>query len=119
MKAAVLLSCLTLAGCTPARLGRLSERGHRQALVATDLTRAFSGATDEAAMRSLGKWIKDNHRKANPEVPPGYQVKWHPGGDGFFTRDYFDTLEPASRYKVSGLRHKRVDGVGICLIGSR
>lgn len=118
MKAAVLF-CLILVGCAPARLQRLSDRGSRHALVETDLTRAFQGANDEAAMRSLGKWIEKNHSANPPAVPPGYQVKWHPGGDGIFARDYFDTLEPASRYKVSGLKHNRVDGAGVTLIGNR
>lgn len=118
VKTAALL-CVILVGCAPARLQRLSERGGRHALVTTDLTRAFDGANDEAALRSLGKWIEDNHAAATPAVPPGHQVKWHPGGDGIFARDYFDSLEPAGRYKVSGLKHQRVDGVGVPLIGSR
>ncbi|RYD23746.1 MAG: alpha/beta hydrolase [Verrucomicrobiaceae bacterium] len=118
MKPAVFL-CLFLAACTPARLDRLSERRYRHALVATDLTRAFDGANDEAALRSLGKWIEDNHNAATPAVPAGYRVKWHAGGDGIFARDYFDKLEPSSRYKVNGLKHNTVEGVGVSLIGTR
>ncbi|MES2439273.1 MAG: alpha/beta fold hydrolase [Verrucomicrobiota bacterium] len=115
----LLVLCLFLAACAPARLERLSERGSRSSFVSTDLARAFDGANDEAATRSLGKWIARNDSSSSPKSLPGYRVTWHPGGPGIFPADYFDRLEPASRYEVSGLKHHRVDGIGVALVGFR
>lgn len=81
--------------------------------------RAFGGATDEAASRSLGKWIEQSQGSIPPVSPPGYHVTWHPGGPGIFAHGYFDRLEPASRYQVRGLKHHRADGIGVPLVGFR
>ena len=99
----LLVLCLFLASCSPARLERLTERNHRSSSLSSDLARAFDGANDEAATASLGKWIAKNAADSSPESVPGYRITWHTGGSGIFARDYFDRLEPASRYEVSGL----------------
>ncbi|MBK1815535.1 alpha/beta hydrolase [Luteolibacter yonseiensis] len=114
-----LVLCLFLAACAPARLERLSDRNNRSSFVSTDLARAFDGADDEAASRSLGKWIARNARGGAADSVPGYHVTWHPGGPGIFAPDYFDRIEPASRYEVNGLKHHRVDGIGVALAGFR
>ncbi len=114
---AVLVLCLFVAACAPARLERLSDRN--PSIVSSDLARAFGGATDEAATRSLGKWIAKGHGGVPPESPPGYRVTWHPGGPGIFAPGYFDRLEPASSYHVRGLKHHRAEGIGVPLVGFR
>lgn len=111
--------CLFLTACAPARLERLSDRVSRSPFVSTDLARAFDGANDEAANRSLGKWIARNDSGSAPKSLPGYRITWHPGGPGIFSPDYFDRLEPATRYEVSGLKHHRIEGVGVALVGFR
>lgn len=116
---AALVICLLLAACAPARLQRVSARGHQSPAIISDLTRAFGGATDEAANRSLGQWIEKNHASTSPTSPPGFHVKIHPGGPGIFPPDYFDRLEPADHYKVRGLNHHRVYGTGVTMIGFR
>jgi pimeloyl-ACP methyl ester carboxylesterase len=87
--------------------------------VLTDLARAFAGATDEAASRSLGRWIEKNHGPSPPESPPGYHVTYHSGDGGIFPPDYFDRLEPADQYEVRGLKHHRIEGIGVPLVGFR
>ena len=119
MLKAVVAICLFLAACAPARLQRVSVLGHHSPAVSTDLARAFGGATDVAANRSLGRWIEKNHDSAAPVSPPGFRVGFHPGGPGIFAPDYFDRLEPAEHYKVRGLNHHRTDGVGVPMIGFR
>ncbi|MES2920515.1 MAG: alpha/beta hydrolase [Verrucomicrobiota bacterium] len=114
---AVLVLCLFVAACAPARLKRLPARN--PPIVSSDLARAFGGSTDEAATRSLGQWIGKNHGKGPSEALPGYNVSWHPGGPGIFAPQYFDRLEPASRYEVSGLEHHRAEGIGVPLVGFR
>ncbi|MES2658578.1 MAG: alpha/beta hydrolase [Verrucomicrobiota bacterium] len=118
MVKSLLVLCLFLAACAPARLEKLSVRSSA-VTVPSDLVRAFDGAEDEAAKRSLGNWIAENFRKTPPPFPTGYQVKFASAGPGIFAADYFDRLEPASRYKVSGLKHHRVDGIGVPLVGIR
>lgn len=111
--------CLFLTACAPARLERLSDRGNRSSYVSNDLARAFDGADDEAALRSLGKWIAGNATGGKPDSVPGYRITWHPGGPGIFAPDYFDRIEPASRYEVRGLKHHRLTGIGVPLVGFR
>jgi pimeloyl-ACP methyl ester carboxylesterase len=113
---AVLTICLFVAACAPARL---SDRDPRPRIVSPDLARAFGGATDEAATRSLGNWIAKNPGTGPSEPLPGYHVTWHPGGPGIYAPGYFDRLEPAGRFDVSGLQHHRVDGIGVPLMGFR
>lgn len=115
----LLAFCLFLTACVPARLERLSDRGSRSLFISKDLARAFDGANDEAAARSLGKWIARNDTESSPQSLPGYRITWHLGGLGIFSPDYFDRIEPASRYEVRGLKHYRVDGRGVALVGFR
>ena len=115
----VLVLCVFLAACVPARLERLADRGSRAGIVSSDLARAFGGASDEAATRSLGKWIERNHSSSSPESPPGFRVTWHPGGPGIIAPRYFDRLEPAASYQVRGLTHQRTIGIGVPLVGIR
>ena len=112
----VLLLCLLAAACAPAHL---SDRAPRPRVASPDLARAFGGATDEVATRSLGNWIAKNHNSGPSEPLPGYHVTWHPGGPGIFAPGYFDRLEPARRFNVSGLQHHRADGSGVPLVGFR
>lgn len=118
MKAALFL-CLIVAACAPARLETLPARRFRQAVVPSDLARAFDGAQDEAAKRSLGNWIAANHRSPAPAVPSGYDVTFAPGGTATFAADYFDSLAPVSRYQVHGLKDHQVDGIGVPMVGIR
>ena len=113
---AVLFFCLLVAACAPARL---SDRDPRPRVVSPDLARAFGGATDEVATRSLGNWIAKNHGNGPSEPLPGYHVTWHPGGPGIFAPGYFDRLAPAARFEVSGLQHHRAAGSGVPLVGFR
>jgi pimeloyl-ACP methyl ester carboxylesterase len=119
MANAVLILCLFLAACAPARLQRVAVRSQPSTTAATDLARAFGGATDAAAKRSLGKWIEKNHTSHPPESPPGFRVTFHPGGPGIFAPCYFDRLEPAEHYDVRGLNHHREAGIGVPMIGFR
>ncbi len=115
----ILIACLFLAACAPAKLVRLSTSSTRSSAGSSDFVRAFAGATDEAAIRSLGQWIAKNHGNLSPDSPPGYRVPWHPGGPGIFPPRYFDRLEPAGTFKVRGLEHHRMDGTGVPLAGYR
>ncbi|MEO5913755.1 MAG: alpha/beta hydrolase [Luteolibacter sp.] len=117
MKAVIIL-CLFVAACAPARLEHLSVR-HHSVTAASDLTRAFDGAQDDAAMRSLGNWVAENFKSVPPSSPAGYRVKFAAATPGVFAPGYFDRLEPASRYEVRGLKHHHVDGIGVPLVGIR
>jgi pimeloyl-ACP methyl ester carboxylesterase len=88
-------------------------------MMESDLVRAFCGARDGAANRSLGKWIEKNHANAAPKIPEGLRVTWSPEGRGIFSPRYFDRLEPADHYSVRGLNHYRTDGIGVPMIGFR
>lgn len=113
----VILLALAVAACAPAGLERLSERPRRSTIAADDLHRAFEGANDPAATRALGRWLESAPR--GESSVGGYLVRFHRGGDGIYPPGYFDRLEPASRYEVTGLDHHRVDGLGVPLVGYR
>ncbi|MCW1924513.1 alpha/beta hydrolase [Luteolibacter arcticus] len=114
----VILFALAVAACAPARLERISERPRRAAAsTSNDLHRAFDGASDPAATRALGRWLES--APGSESAIDGYLIRFHPGGVGIFPRNYFDKLEPASRYEVTGLNHHRVEGIGVPLIGHR
>lgn len=119
MLRSVLILCLFLAACVPARLQRVSARARHSHTTHSDLIRALGGATDEAANRSLGKWIEKNHSSPSPVSPPGFRVSFHPGGQGIYAPTYFDRLEPTEEYQVHGLNDHRVDGIGVPLVGFR
>ena len=113
-----------MAACAPARLQRLSERAFHSHVATGDLERAFEGASDEGANRSLGRWIEQAQRdgsfKAPVTVDGGrYVVRFHPGGEGIFAPGYFDRLEPADRFKVVGLKDHREEGIGVPMTGHR
>ncbi|MEO5714617.1 MAG: alpha/beta hydrolase [Luteolibacter sp.] len=114
-----LFLCLILAACTPARLERLAETGRHGVVADSDLARAFDGAQDDVAKRNLGRWIEENFRKNPPPSPAGYRVRFAREGPGVYAPEYFDRLEPASRYHVTGLKDHRVDGIGVALAGTR
>ncbi len=116
---ATLLFCLVVAACAPARLERLSERTRISRTDPGDLSRAFEGAQDQAALRSLGRWIEQAPRDGTPVVADGFLVRFHPGGPGIFAGSYFDRIEVASHFKVAGLEHHRLDGIGLPLVGIR
>lgn len=116
---AALVFCLAVAACAPARLERLSERTRVSRTSPDDLARAFDGARDEAALRSLGRWIRQAPRDGTPVVSGDHVVRFHPGGPGIFAPGYFDRIEVADHFKVAGLRHHRVDGIGLPLVGIR
>lgn len=87
-----------------------------------DLARAFDGAEDPAAARSLGRWIEQASRSGATRSPVKvgrHTVHFHPGGDGIFAADYFDRLEPAERYRVVGVEHHRTEGAGVAMTGHR
>jgi len=111
--------CISLVACVPARLERLSVSSSTASYVHTDLSRAFAGAADEAASRSLGRWIEKHHGQSPQESPPDYHVTYHPGARGIFAPDYFDRLEPVDRYDVRGLKHHQIEGIGVPLVGFR
>ncbi|MCW1885656.1 alpha/beta hydrolase [Luteolibacter flavescens] len=111
------LIALAVAACAPARLERIAEKQRRAAVSPTDLHRALEGAQDAAAKRALGEWLAGAPR--GESTVDGYTVRFHQGGEGIYAADYFDRLEPASRYKVTGLAHHQVDGIGIPLTGYR
>lgn len=117
----VFILCLLPVACIPARLQPASDRVRQSVAISdnSDLRRAFGGATDEAAALSLGKWVEKNHANDSPSSPPGFRVAFHPGGPGIFAPQYFDRLEPAAHYKVDGLKHHRVDGIGTPMVGYR
>jgi hypothetical protein len=94
---AVLFLCLLVAACVPARLEKHLVKDRDRRANPADLARAFDGAEDEAAIRSLGNWIEDNYRTDPPPSPPGYRVSFARQSAGVFAPDYFDHLEPASR----------------------
>lgn len=94
----------------------------------TDLARAFNGANDEAAMRSLGSWISRIHRNGDSSGPievgmaasgPRYSVRFRHDGPDIFAPHYFDRIELAARYGIEGLKHHRKGGVGVPLVGFR
>lgn len=116
---ATLLLCLAVAACAPARLERLSERTRISRTYPDDLARAFDGARDEAALRSLGRWIRQAPRGGTPVASGDHLVHFHPGGPGIFKPGYFDRIEVADDFKVTGLRHHRVEGIGLPLVGIR
>ena len=115
----VFILCLFLAACAPARLQRVSVRELHSTPNASDLGRALGGATDEAAHRSLGSWIEKNHASSPPASPHGFRVRFHPDGPGIFAPRYFDRLEPVTHFGVNGLRHHRVVGIGVPMVGYR
>jgi pimeloyl-ACP methyl ester carboxylesterase len=112
-----ILIALAVAACAPARLERIAERPHRLASTQSDLHRAFDGASDPAAKHALGDWLQTAPRSESRI--DDYLVRFHPGGDGIFALGYFNRLEPASHYEVTGLNHHQVDGIGVPLIGYR
>lgn len=110
---------LAVAACAPAKLERVAER-RRPVVTASDLDRAFKGATDEAAKRALGEWIGAAHRSGGTTFDTDrFLVSFHSGGPGTYLPGYFDRIEPASRYAPVGLKAYREDGVGVALIGHR
>lgn len=111
--------CLSMASCVPARLERMSTLSISPHYGLTDLARAFAGATDEVARRSLGGWIEKNHGLSQPVGPPGYHINYHSADCDVFAPDYFDRLEPADQYEVYGLKHHRIEGIGLPLVGFR
>jgi len=120
--AIVLIFSFVVAACVPAKLERLSERTFRHVDSATDLERALDGANDEAAKRSLGRWIEKmrSEGKLHGTLHEGrHRVRIHPGGKGIDNPTYFDRLEPADRYEVTGLQHHRVEGIGVPMTGFR
>ena len=112
-----ILIALAVAACAPARLEPISERKQHATSSQSDLHRAFDGANDPAAKHALGDWLESAPRSGGKV--DGYLVRFHPGGEGIFAPDYFDRLEPASHYEVSGLNHHQVDGIGVPLTGYR
>lgn len=88
-------------------------------MISSDLARAFDGAQDEAAKRSLGNWISANFKSPASGSPAGYHVTFAPGGTKTFAADYFDSLAPVSRYQVHGLKDHRIEGIGVPLVGIR
>jgi pimeloyl-ACP methyl ester carboxylesterase len=112
-----ILIALAVAACAPARLERIAEKPHQHATSAGDLQRALAGANDPAAKGALGDWLESAPRLGGQA--DGHLVRFHPGGDSIFPPGYFDRLEPASHYEVSGLNHHQVDGIGVPLVGYR
>ena len=112
-----ILIALAVAACAPARLERITEKPRHAVTSASDLHRAFDGANDPAAKRALGDWLESAPRSGG--LVNGFLVRFHPGNDGIFAPGYFDRLEPASRYEVSGLNHHQTDGLGVPLVGYR
>ncbi len=124
LAAPVLILSLAVAACVPARLERLSEKITRTDESGPDLSRALEGAGDEAAKRSLGRWIESVHRTGGWQEPIAagggrYSVRFHRGGPGIYSPAYFEKLEPADRYEVAGLKHHRTPGEGVPLTGRR
>lgn len=120
--ASLLIFGLAVTSCVPARLERLSEKVTRSEVLAADLERAFDGANDEAAKRSLGRWIERMKRdgKLKGTLTEGsHVVRIHPGGEGIYQPSYFDRLEPADRYEVEGLEHHHTAGAGVPMTGHR
>lgn len=116
---------LAVAACVPAKLERLVEKRlapHTAADTDANLARAFDGANDPAAIRSLGRWIEEQHtRGATGGVAQvgGYRVRFHPGGEGIFATAYFDKLECADHFRVVGLKEHQCGGVGVAMTGHR
>lgn len=119
MKAVAVL-CLLVAACAPARLERLPETVRMPVAENSDLARALDGATDPAACRSLGKWIEETHRGGNTHSLPGFKIRYATSANtGTFAPGYFDRLEPASDFRIRGLKHQRVEGAGVPMAGFR
>ncbi len=114
---AILALCLLVSACAPARLVKLPADSHTTS--STDLARALDGAQDPAAKRSLGNWIARNFKTNPPPSPTGYSVRFAEKGPGVFSPSYFDSLEPVSRYRVSGLKTHASEGAGVPLAGIR
>lgn len=113
---------LAVTSCVPARLERLSERITKSEATASDLARAFDGANDEAAKRSLGRWIEQRRREGHTggAITEGsHRVSFRHGGDGLYDPAYFDRLEPTDHYEVTGLEHHRTEGIGVPMTGYR
>lgn len=108
-----------IAACAPARLQRIAEHAAPATANPSDLARAFAGANDAAAKRSLAQWIGRYHSGAIPEAGSSFRVRFHPGAAGIFPPSYFDRLEAAENYQVRGLNHHRSDGIGVPMIGFR
>lgn len=119
MVKSTLILCLILAACVPASLRQVPQRHTNSAILSTDLNRALSGATDDAAMLSLGKWIESNHNHTPIQSPPGFTVRFHPGDKGIFAPGYFDRLELSAQFDARGLTHHRQAGIGVPLAGFR
>lgn len=121
-----ILLALAISACAPANLEpvrarKISAEAHEAALV-----RGLSGGEDAEARMALGRWVKDSHR----EGWSGRQVFVRTGGRlfhvsytaaraGVYSPTYFDRLEPAGDYKVTGLKRHQVQGVGVPMIGIR
>lgn len=119
MKSALAVLCLAVAACGPARLERAKLPRTSAAATQVDLARALDGAEDPAAERALGNWIADHSKETSPPLPAGYRVSFARTGEGVFPPEYFDKLEPAFRYRVTGLKEHRVDGLGVAMAGTR
>ncbi len=115
----ILILSLFLTSCAPVHLERSSKvrvHGHSDR---ADLARALDGATDDAAARSLGRWIERSHGRNGSMALPSHRVSYHPGGPGVFPPDYFNRLEYAADYQVRGLHEHRESGTGIPMVGIR
>jgi pimeloyl-ACP methyl ester carboxylesterase len=115
----ILILCLILVACVPASLRQVPQVHTNPAIHSADLNRALSGATDNAAMRSLGQWIESNHDHTPIQSPPDFTVRFHPGAEGIFAPDYFNRLEFSGRFDPRGLTHHRQAGIGVPLAGFR
>jgi pimeloyl-ACP methyl ester carboxylesterase len=122
LAALILVLSFAVTACVPAKLERLSEKVTRQESRSADLARAFDGANDEAAKRSLGRWIEQVHRErkfSGSIAEGGYLVRFDRKAQGIYDPAYFDRLEPADRYKVTGLKHHHTEGAGVPMTGHR
>ena len=119
LAASLLIVSLAVAACAPARLERVKEK-RWPTPVASDLERAFEGASDEAATKALGNWIEEAHRSGHlTQETGGYRLRFRTKGSGIYAPGYFDRLERASRYAPVGLDSHREPGSGVPMIGRR
>ena len=119
LAASLLILGLAVSACAPARLERVRER-HGSVPAASDLDRAFDGASDVAAAKALGNWIEDAHRGGKLTGETGrHRVRFQTKGAGIYAPGYFDRLERASRYEPVGLDPHRETGIGVPMTGHR
>lgn len=87
-----------------------------------DLARALDGVVDPAAMHALGLWVEAAHREGATGKPvrvANHLVRFHPGGPDIFAPAYFDALDPADCYVVTGLVDHLILGAGVPMAGYR